>query len=267
MIKIDVVTSFNKSYYERIGKYSITTWLKYWPKEIKMLCYVEDCYLENHERIIQIPLSSLDLEFHNFMNNENYKNRTKTFAKKGYSWVDAVERSNADWLIWLDADLMTKQPITYEVLEKFCDSNLLSSFMGVWYEGKRDETGKDILFDKPKFGSETCIYFFNLKHPDAKNFARRYKEYYSKGITHNLRRFIDTDVYGACVLEYENNGAKFYNFNPGNYKTPLPRTALHPYLQHLKAGLKDVDNLEEFLREMIGDMVDAPPLKIYNETQ
>lgn len=263
-MKIEVITSFSKKYYEHIGKYSISTWLKYWPKDIKMRCYVEECRLEETKRIMQIPLSSLDSEFHGFMNDNRWKPRIKTFAKKGYSWVDAVENSAADWLIWLDADLMTKQPITYEILEKYCHPKTLASFMGVWYEDKKVEGVGIVPLEKPLFGSETCIYFFNLKHPEAKNFARRYKEYYTKGITENLRRFIDTDVWGACVIEFEEKGVRFNNFNPGNYKTPLPRTELHPYLQHLKAGLKDVDDLESLLREMIGDMVDKPVLSVYD---
>lgn len=262
-MKINVVTSFSKEYYEHIGKYSISTWLKNWPEDIKMLCYVEGCHLESNPRIEQIPISSLDAEYHNFMNDDKWKPRIKTFAKKGYSWVDAVERSDADWLIWLDADLMTKKTITYDILREYCNDKLLASYMGVWYEDKKVEGVGIVPLEKPLLGSETCVYFFNLRHPEAKNFARRYKEYYTKNITENLRRFIDTDVWGACVGEFEKKGVKFNNFNPGNYRTPLPRTDLHPYLQHLKAGLKDVDDLESLLEEMIGDMVRKPTPKIY----
>lgn len=261
-MKIDVMTSFSKSYYDHIGKHSITSWLEYWPKDVQMLAYVENCELEPNERITQIDIATLDEEFYRFMRDPNVKSRIKTFAKKGYSWVHAVENSNADYLIWLDADVMTKQPVTKEFLEQQCNPELLSTFMGVWYDGKRDEHGNEVKFEKPLFSSETCVYFFNLKHPLAKQFARRYKEYYTQKITQNLRRFIDTDVFGACVLEFKEKGAKFCDINPDNRKTPLPKTHLHPYLQHLKAGIKDAENVNDIIRDLIGDLVDRPPLTI-----
>lgn len=262
-MKIDVMTSFSKEYYDKLGKYSVKTFLKYWPEDINMLAYVEGCRLEDHPRIKQIPLTSLDKEYHDFQDNSKYKSRTKTFAKKGYSWVDAVMTSDADYLIWLDADLMTTQPVSKQFIESFCDSNLLSSFMGVYFSDKFDKkTGKLRVFDKPKLGAETGIYFYNLKHPQAKNFASRYKEYYTQGLDKDLRRFIDTDVFGACVVEYTQKGVKFDNFNPGNYKTPLSKTKLHPTLQHLKAGLKRSDDTEGVLYSMLGDTYHEPTLEL-----
>ena len=263
-MKIDVMTSFSREYYDNLGKWSVSTFLKYWPEDIRLLAYVEGCKMEDHPRIKQIPLASLDAEFHNFQNSDKWKARTKTFAKKGYSWVDAVMTSDADYLIWLDADLMTTKPISKEFIEEWCDPNLLSSFMGVYFEDKFDKkTQQVIVFDKPKLGAETGIYFYNLKHPEAKNFARRYKEYYTQGLTENLRRFIDTDVFGACVEEYTEKGVKFVNFNPKNRRTPLPKSKLHPMLQHLKAGLKRSEDMPSLLREMIGNAVDEPTLKCY----
>lgn len=263
-MKIDVMTSFSKSYYDNLGKYSVSTFLKYWPEDINLLAYVEGCKLEEHPRIKQIPLVGLDQEFHDFQNTKKWKTRTKTFAKKGYSWVDAVMNSDADYLIWLDADLMTTQPLTKEFIEEWCSPELLSTFMGVYFSDKIDKkTQVRTVYDPPKLGAETGIYFYNLKHPEAKNFARRYKEYYTQGLTENLRRFIDTDVFGACVEEYTEKGVKFVNFNPKNRRTPLPKSKLHPMLQHLKAGLKRSEDMPSLLREMIGNAVDEPTLKCY----
>ena len=83
-MKIDVMTSFSKEYYDKLGKYSVKTFLKYWPEDINMLAYVEGCRLEDHPRIKQIPLTSLDKEYHDFQDNSKYKSRTKTFAKKQF---------------------------------------------------------------------------------------------------------------------------------------------------------------------------------------
>lgn len=260
-MKIDVMTSFSKPYYDRMGQYSVQSMLAHWPKDINLLTYVEGCEIESHPRIKSFRLEDLDEEFYGFMNDPEIKSRIKTFAKKGYAWVHAVQNSDADYLIWLDADVMTKQPIPREFLEAQCDPNLLSTFMGVWYDGTRDEQGNPVKLEKPLFSSETCVYFFNLRHPEAQAFARRYKEYYTQRITHNLRRFIDTDVFGACVIEFEDR-AQFKNINPDNRRTPLPKTHLHPYLQHLKAGLKDMENVNDYIRELIGDLMDQPRLTV-----
>jgi hypothetical protein len=63
------------------------------------------------------------------------------------------------------------------------------------------------------------------------------------------------------VIEFQER-AKFKDINPDNRKTPLPKTHLHPYLQHLKAGIKDADNVDEIIRELIGNLVDRQPLAI-----
>lgn len=258
-MQIEVITSFTKDYYDHVGRHSITSWLEYWPKDIPLTVYTENCTLDANDRIKQFDIANLDEEFYGFLRDPEIKNRHKIFARKGYSWVHAVQNSTADWLVWLDADVLTKQPIPRKFLEEQCDPNILSMFMGVWYDGKRDDNGVDIKFEKPLFSSETCIYFFNLRHPETQAFARRYKEYYTQKITHNLRRFIDTDVFGACVIEFQDR-AKFRDINPDNRKTPLPKTHLHPYLQHLKAGIKDAPDIEEIIRSFIGDLYDRPPV-------
>jgi hypothetical protein len=40
-MNIEVITSFNQNYYDLIGKDSVDSWLKYWPKELSLTCYVE----------------------------------------------------------------------------------------------------------------------------------------------------------------------------------------------------------------------------------
>lgn len=267
-MKIDVVTSFNIPYYHRIGRYSVTSYLAYWPKDIQLTVYAEDCELEHNPQINQIPLSDVSAEYTEFMADKSINKRVKTFAKKAFSWIHAAENSDADYLLWMDADVMTKQPITKEFLAAQCNPNLLATFMGVWYDDKRDENDEPIPLDHPLFSAETCLYFFNLKHPLTKEFVARYKEYYVQRITDNLRRFYDADVWGATVMDFKDR-AFFHNLNTDNYRTPLPRTYWHPYLQHLKAGLKDVDDFDTYMRSIIGDLVDKEPLMIQstNKTQ
>jgi hypothetical protein len=105
-MKIEIITSFNESYYNLIGKDCVSSWLKHWPKELSLTCYVEGFTLPPTERIKQISFDNLCKEYFEFQkSNEN--DRVKIFSKKAYSAIHAFENSDADYIIWIDADVIT----------------------------------------------------------------------------------------------------------------------------------------------------------------
>lgn len=222
-MKIEVITSFNQAYYDTIGHKAVETWLEYWPKELTLTCYVEEFELPLQSRIKQIPFSELGFEYWLFMRNTE-RDRVKIFAKKAYSIIHAFEHSDADRIIWLDADVISEAPIPLKILQAITPSNTLATFMGVTHEDKW-------------FSAETGVFIVNTCHPEFKAFAARYREYYDRRIKDNLRRFYDGEVFGAVVKEFEPR-AKFNDlcadFKKG-YKTPLKHTVLGPYLHHYKA--------------------------------
>lgn len=225
-MKISVITSFDKKYYDMIGKDCVESWLRYWPEDMKLTCYVEEFSMEHDDRIIQIPFSDLCQEYRNLINS-NEKNRVKTFAKKAYSIIHAFENSDADYLIWLDADAISTKKLTKELLSKLCPRNSLSTFLGVAHDDK------GTIYRT----AETGVFSVNLKHPEFKNFAARYREYYDHRIKENLRRFYDGDVFGAVVEEFRSK-AEFYDMCTDlskGYKTPLKHTWMGPYIHHFKA--------------------------------
>ena len=97
--------------------------------------------------------------------------------------------------------------------------------------------GKNCLVPDPgKIIADSLENYLN-KHPEFKNFAARYREYYDKHIKENLRRFYDGDVFGAVVEEFRSK-AEFYDMCrelSKGYKTPLKHTWLGPYIHHYKA--------------------------------
>ena len=82
-MNVSVITSFNEKYYNLIGKYCVSSWLKNWPENFKLTCYVEECGIEENDRLIQIPFSELGDSYFSFQKSD-YKPRVKTFAKKAY---------------------------------------------------------------------------------------------------------------------------------------------------------------------------------------
>ena len=49
-MKLEIITSFNQKYYDLIGKDCVDSWLKYWPEEYSLTCYVEEFTIPAHPR-------------------------------------------------------------------------------------------------------------------------------------------------------------------------------------------------------------------------
>lgn len=246
MKNIAVITSFNKHYYDLIGKFCVASFIKNWPENIKLNCYVEEMSLEDHYRLNQIPFSDLPITYFEFMKTK-YKNRVKTFAKKGYSIIHAMETIDCDLLIWIDSDVVTHTPVSQTFLESLCLDDTMSSFMGVWHEAN----------NKHYFSCESSFFVVNKKHKNFPQFAQRYREYYDNKLTENLRRFYDGEVLGATIKDLEHLGG-MRELNPEFHKTPMPRILLKDNFFHLKAGLKDQEDLETNILTSLGNIQLVP---------
>jgi len=221
-VNIEVITSFDKKYYEKIGHACVKSWLDNWPTNLTLTCYVEGFALAANPRLNQIPFVALGQDYIAFQASDE-KDRVKTFAKKAYSVIHAMENSTADRIVWLDADVITQDTITTEFLELLCPNDTLATFMGVKHEAW--------------FSAETGIFVLNTHHPEFKAFAARYKEYYTTHKKDNIRRFYDGEVFGAVAKEFESR-AKLNDLCADfkkEYKTPLKHTILGPYLHHHKS--------------------------------
>lgn len=222
-MNIEVITSFDQRYYDMIGHACVKSWLEYWPEDLTLTCYVENMSLPAQPRIRQIPFSELGSSYEQFQQSEE-NDRTKTFAKKAYSVMHAFENSTADLIIWVDADVITKQNVPTELLASLCSEKQLAAFMSVDHDGW--------------FSAETGIFAVNTRHPDFKKFALRYRERYDNHIKHDLRRFYDGEVFGAVVQEFSRTP---YNAEMNDLcvnikgRTPLKFTELGVYLSHHKS--------------------------------
>jgi hypothetical protein len=229
-MNIDVITSFNEKYYNMIGKDCVSTWLSFWPTKLKLTCYVEEFSLPESNRLKQIPFNQLPQSYFNFQNIEDNE-RVRIFSKKAFSVIHAFENSTADRIIWIDADLLTDKSVPFDFLKTICPDDTLATFMGVNHHKERHNPNSEIIFS-----AETGFFVVNPKHPDFKKFANRYKEYYEKRLSANLRRFYDGDVFGAVVKEFTNT--KFNDLclrDNHTHKTPLKRTSLGMFFTHVKA--------------------------------
>jgi hypothetical protein len=224
---IQVITSFNQTYYDLIGRDSVESFIKYWPEELKLTCYLEEFRLPEHERIDQIDFSKLDPDYELFQQEPVLTQSQKKFAKKAYSFMHALEHSPADWIFWMDADVVTVKDLPMEVLENILKSGCLSMYMGVTYTS--DKAGNAGNWLVP----ETGIFAVNTRHRKFKKFRAEYLRRYHE---RDLRRFYDNDVFGAAlgVVKQCRVNDLCHGFSKP-YKTPLPHTVMGEYLIHYKA--------------------------------
>lgn len=233
MTTISVITSFNNHYYNLIGKESVKTWLEYWPTNISLTCYVEEFRMPfSHTRIIEIPFVELSQQYFVFQQDTRFKDRVKTFAKKAYSIIHALENNTADRIIWLDADVVSIKQLSADMLLELCPDDALLSYMRVWHnKDKIDPTGEEIP------SAESGFFIVNTNHPEFKNFSDRYREYYDSRLTTGLRRFYDGEVLGAVAREFESvcKIIDLCSVVEKKYNSPLRHLPIGQYIVHYKS--------------------------------
>jgi hypothetical protein len=233
MKTISAITSFNKHYYNLIGKDSVDTWVKYWPKNVELVVYAEEFTVPNIDtRIREISFTELPKEYAEFQSDPAIGGRVKTFAKKAYSIIHAFDNNTAERIIWMDADALTLKPVPFEFLESLCPDDTLLVYMRVWHNiVKEDPSSQRVP------SAESGIFVVNTQHTEFQAFSQRYKQYYNERITAKLRRFYDGEVLGAVAQEFEGK-CKIIdlceNFHKP-FKTPLKHTTLGDYFYHLKS--------------------------------
>ena len=235
-MKYAAITSMSHSYYSKSGKAMISTFLNHWQHTMQLFVYNEDNF-----HIPEKPLTcmgwELGKEYEKFQ--ERHTNsRVKTFAKKGFSIIHAMENIECDRLIWIDADTIIKQPLEYKMMKKICSRKLLSSHFGVWHTKN----------EKEYHSCETGFFILNKQHIGYDDFCKTYRDIYINNKIETLRRFYDGDVYGKTVDLMKEKKYKMLDLNPGRYKTPISRSILAPFIEHHKAGLKDNIDYSSYLQ-------------------
>jgi len=227
---IQVITSFNQLYYDLIGKDSVSSFLEYWPTDLKLTCYVEEIRLPKNDRIVQIKFSKLDPDYDQYQLDTSLNQSMKKFAKKAYSFMHAMNNSEAEWIIWLDADVITVQSLPIELLQRVLRPDHLAMYMGVTYDtNKSGNLGNWLV-------PETGVFAVNTQHADFAAFKAEYCRRYRERDYADLRRFYDNDVFGAALSVVP--GAAVLDLCAGfkkSYKTPLRHTVLGDHLIHYKA--------------------------------
>ena len=225
---IEIITSFDQRYYELIGKDCVNSWLNHWNPHYKLTCYVEDFTMPQNRRIKQIKFDQLDQDYYR-LQEEDFHKSVKKFAKKAYSFMHSMNNTSSQWILWIDADVITETDIPWNFWNKVLNSGHLSLYLGVTYtEDKQGNPGNWLV-------PETGVFAVNTYHPAFPTFKQEYIRRYRQRDHKDLRRFYDNDVFGAAIKLAGANCTDLCAEFAKPYKTPMRHTILGPYLTHHKA--------------------------------
>ncbi len=249
MPKYAVVTTFHAKGYDQYAQKFIQTFLKTWPEEVMLYAYAEDCsVIEKSTNLVVRDLHKASQPLVDFKNKwknvpkangdvsadpirskrrdagKGFKWHAIRFAHKVYAIFDCARNTDADILIWMDADMICHSPISLGHIDKLIPEEKDLCFLG--REGKFSECG---------------LYSMNLKSKQTKLFLERFQQMYDQaehGIF-TLDEWHDSFVFDAVRRSMQLNEL---NWTAGLIKGeghPLINGPWGAYLDHLKGKRKE----------------------------
>jgi hypothetical protein len=248
-MKYAVVTTFHQQGLTDYAQKMINGYCQHWPKEIMLHVYPEKCNpaVRDHTRVTLFDLDSVSAltAFKEQWKNvpkangdvskdpvrskrkdlgKGFKWNAVRFAHKVYAIADCARTTDADILIWMDADTICHSPITLERIQQLIPADKDLCFLG--RKGKYTECG---------------LYAMNLRNPMVHSFLNEFQRMYDdaeNGIF-RLAEWHDSFVFDAVR-------AKFRNLKELDWSSHLITGEGHPlinsewgaYLDHLKGGRK-----------------------------
>ena len=242
-----VITSFHAAGMTAYGQRMIDAFDHYWPDDVSLIVYAEDCEPRVPNTRIQIRdlhASSPDLmsfktkHQHNpVANGQVAKDTNVPFKDNAFKW-DAVRFSNkvfsvihacatatTDWIIWLDADTVTFDRVPDTFLSEICDATALACYLG----------------RREKYHSECGWVAYNCRHPDLRSFMDRWRDLYVTGDIFNLREYHDSFVFDVLRKDFQaQRRTHFHNLSPElpgkGPGHPFIASRLGLYMDHMKGS-------------------------------
>jgi hypothetical protein len=244
-MKYTIVTTFNAHGYETYGQRMIQTFLQNWPSNVMLVVYAENCTVaESAPNLIVRDLNQVS-ELVAFKNKwqhvpkangdvsddpvrslrkdagKGFKWDAVRFAHKVYSIFDCARKTNSDWLLWMDADMICHSPITVDRLNDLCSQDLC--FLG--RRGKYTECG---------------LYAMNLLSVSTIAFLEEFQRYYDDaehGIF-TLAEWHDSFVFDAVRQHTSCRERDWSSHLISGEGHPLINSEWGAYLDHLKGDRK-----------------------------
>lgn len=257
-LKIAVVTTFHGEGLEKYAQRMINTFCENWPAEVMLHLYPEMCNpaIRDHSHVTLKRLEEVE-ELMAFKNTwqgvpkangdvsadpvrslrkdagKGFKWHAVRFAHKVYAIFDCAKTTDADILVWMDADTICHSPITIQDLYRMIPADSELCYLG--RKGKYSECG---------------LYSMNLRSPNVQAFLKEFQRVYDQaeqGIF-QLAEWHDSFVFDAVRVKFPQMrqldwAAHLNDIRPkiGSSQGeghPLINSEWGAWLDHLKGGRK-----------------------------
>jgi len=247
--KFAVVTTFHEAGLKKYGQRMIDTYLQNWPKEVTLQLYPENCNpkILDHSRITltdvetgvpdlkafkerwkNVPHANGDISsFPRLASRKDshkpFKWDAVRFSHKVYAILHCAQTTDADVLIWMDADTICHSPISIEKLEKLIPADKDLCFLG--RKGKYTECG---------------LYAMNLKSPAVQIFLKRFQQMYDDAENGIFKQdeWHDSFIFDVVRKQIVMNELDWSGHLISGEGHPLINSEWGAYLDHLKGDRK-----------------------------
>ena len=241
----EVVTTFHQEKHNYFSDKMLETYDRFWSKEINLYAYVEkpknNYNFGNNIKIINFDSISEDFNFFefNYKNKEmlapdnSYRYQAVRFAHKIYAIKSHLKNCKANYLIWLDSDIITINNVNTKFLKKFTNKDIYFSYLGRQYLN---------------FHSEAGFMVFNLKNEFHLKFWNEISKMYDNGKLFNEKEWHDSYIFDVVRSKLENENMKCLNIpslglvKGKNVYEVLDNSLLGQSLKHLKGNRKGLAN-------------------------
>lgn len=219
----------------------IDSWLKYWPNNIDLHLYAEKLNYKSSDSRIKI----IDWDHVCFRDWEQFAkkttdNRAHRFGKKGWASLHAWNNIEADYIIWLDADMLFSNFIDHSIIEKTINEDQLIGLFDTDYQ--RTEPVRKY------WSAESGYVIVNKNHRVFNSFIKKYEGYYrSPEMPNGIVHWWDNEILMLAAKEFSEFVHDLSQYRTTNKtQTPLNRSFLSDYMSHFKGQVKKQNSIEMF---------------------
>jgi len=252
-----VVTTCHAAGFETYGRTMVETFLQHWPAEVPLLLYHEGFEppaapgrIQAHDLVATCPgltafkrrhvdnprahgrrlrwrrlrLGSLRLPLPLPRLKRSYRWDAVRFSHKSYALFDAARRTDADVLIWIDADTRFFADVRFAELAVLAPAESAASCLR-----------------RPGF-TETGFVVYNLRHPETPQLLAEFEAMYADDLLFAEREYTDSWLFDVVRGRAEARGAHIHDIAEGGgwqASHVLINSRLGAFMDHMKGGRKE----------------------------
>lgn len=257
MRRFALVTTCHAAGYERYGHTMVQSFLKHWPADVPLLLYHEGFEppqapgrifardleasspalvafkarqahnprahgLRKPWRRVRV-VGSFKLTLPMRTLKDAYRWNAVRFAHKSFAVFDAARRTDADVLIWVDADTLFFDDVDHRELELLAPSDSAAACL------------------RRPHHTEAGFLAYNLRDPETRRLLDEFEAMYTHDLLFKEREFHDAYLFDVVRQRAEARGAQIHDIGEGiGWTAPhvLINSRLGRFMDHLKGGRK-----------------------------